>query len=152
MTTKRRNIQSFEAQVNGNDYEFYCYTTSTRNGFCHTVQTYCDYRNIETDTKVSYCNRTWERFDYETALSKAIDKCPKADREALREIIIERKAKSEHEAAEAFVNSFATAFNGLNDQYKERVRNAVGVIETKEQADAAMAVTQLAGLFQMMEG
>lgn len=101
MATKRRNQQRIDAVVNGREYEFVAYTTSTRCGFCHTVQTWCDYRNIATDTKQSYINRTWERFKYETALSSAIRKCPKEDQQGLRDILIERKAQVEHEKAEA---------------------------------------------------
>ena len=46
-----------------------CYTTDTRNGFCHT----CKVDGL-TDTKISYFNRTWERYLYESVLAKAIAK------------------------------------------------------------------------------
>lgn len=46
-----------------------CYTTDTRNGFCHT----CKVDGL-TDTKISYFNRTWERYLYESVLARAIEK------------------------------------------------------------------------------
>lgn len=46
-----------------------CYSTNTKNGFCHTAKVYG-----QTDTKVSYLNRTWESFTFETVLKCAIDK------------------------------------------------------------------------------
>ena len=145
----RRNQQTFCATVNGREYQFEAYTTSTRCGFCHTIQTWCDYRNITTDTKKSYYKRTWERFDYETVLRRAIEKCPKADQKGLTEILIERKAQSEREAAERFVAKFEKTWNSLSDKAKESISSAVGSIETKEQADRVMAIASAAQLLGM---
>lgn len=86
--TARTNRQTFSATVNGRNYEFLAYTTDTRYGFCHTVQTWRDGRNIATDTKRGYYNRTWERFDYETVLRAAFEKCPKEDRADLRDVLL----------------------------------------------------------------
>jgi hypothetical protein len=150
MTTKR-NWQTFEATVNGRNYEFDAYTTSTRCGFCHTVQTWCNYRNIATDTKRSYYNRTWERFDYETALAAAIEKCPKEDRTELRAILIERKAKDEHDKAEAFIGAFSRVWSQVSDANKERIASAAGTIETPEQAQAVMSAARMAVALQAIE-
>ena len=78
MSTRERNVQYFTAKYNDNgnvsEIEFRCSTTDTRNGFCHCVK--CLTHDI-TDTKASYYNRTWERFDYESVLKHAIEKLPK---------------------------------------------------------------------------
>lgn len=148
MATKRYNQQRFAATVNGNEYEFMAWTTSTRCGFCHTVEIWCGYRTIGTRTKCSYYNRTWERFDYETALKSAIKKCPKADQPKLYEIIIERKAQDEHEKAESFVKSFERMHNSLTDENKKRLAETVGEIRTEGDAQAAMMLGTLMAVMQ----
>lgn len=148
MATKRYSQVSFNAEVNGRVYNFDAYTTRTRNGFCHTIQTWCDYRSIASDTKVSYYNRTWESFEYESALRRAIEKCPKADQQELKDILIYRKKREEHEKAERFVKAFEQTWSKVSDENKERIRNAVGTIDTEEQAQAVMGVAKLAVLMQ----
>lgn len=148
MATKRYNQKRFEADVNGVNYEFICYSTNTRCGFCHTVQTWRDYRNITTDTKTSYYNRTWERFDYETTLENAIKKCPAADRAGLRAAIIDRTANEERERTAAFVGTFGRVFGSLTDENKARVADAVGTIENEADARAALMFSALLSLGQ----
>ena len=81
MATKY-NIQYFTLSLADNkQIVFYCYTTKTFNGFCHTVKSlnngiYGD--KIITDTKSSYFNRTWERYDYESTLKRACNKIGKS--------------------------------------------------------------------------
>lgn len=148
--TQRRNCQTFTAEVNGHEYTFNAYTTSTRNGFCHTICTFVfdgEFRNL-TDTKVSYWNRTWERFEYESALSRAIEKCPKADQKELRDILIERKAQAKHEECAKFMAAFESAYNGLNAKSKETLANCVGNIETEAQARAALGLAQVLNILQ----
>lgn len=120
---KRYDKQTFSANVGGVEYNFYCHTTNTRCGFCHTVCTQVDGSYLR-DTKVSYLNRTWESFTYETALKRAIEKCPKVHQQALRDIIIDKKAQDEHEKAEAFVDAFKSEYDKLSDKNKEILKNS----------------------------
>lgn len=148
---KQRDIQYFTAKVNGKEYEFRCYTTWTRNGFCHTVQnrTYS-----VSDTKVSYINRTWERFTYESALSKAIDKLHKETnltKEVIEEIraqIIDGKAAEEEKKADEFINKFEKLHAGLSDENKERLANSGIEIHSEEQARGVMGLMTLMSLMQ----
>ena len=149
--TKQRNIQYFTAKVNGREYEFRCYTTWTRNGFCHTAQN-CTYD--VSDTKQSYINRTWERFDYETVLKRAIDKLRTivgvAD-EVVAEIyaqIIEGKAVEEHEKAEAMFKSFEALHSALSDENKERLAESDIEIRSEDDAKAVMGLMALMSLTQ----
>lgn len=50
-----------------------CETKKTRNGFKHTATLWCNDRELET-VKMCYLNRTWERYTYESVLSKLLDK------------------------------------------------------------------------------
>lgn len=149
--TQRRNCQTFTAEVNGHEYTFNAYTTSTRNGFCHTIKAYywseCGYHDF-TDTKVSYFNRTWERFDYETALRRAIEKCPKEDRSALYSVLIEGKAQEEQKKAEDFINAFESAYKGLNEKSREILAESVGNIHNEAQANAALYMAQMLNVLQ----
>lgn len=77
--TKKYNKQFFTLSENDgcNQIVFCCYTTKTKLGFCHTVVSLKNAiygNNVTTDTKTSYYNRTWERYDYETTLKKACKK------------------------------------------------------------------------------
>jgi hypothetical protein len=145
--TKRRNQQSFYATINGREYAFYCWTTSTRCGFCHTVATSVGYRQLS-DTKVSYYNRTWERFDYETALGRAIDKCPKEDREELREQIIEKKNREETERCERIFGAFEKAYNSLNDANKQHLANSGVTVNSLEEAEQMTGIMKMMSLMQ----
>lgn len=141
MATKKYNQETFYATVNGKDYAFYCHTTNTRCGFCHTVAVLAGDVWLQ-DTKVSYYNRTWERFRYESALKRAIEKCAKADRQGLRDIIIDKKAQDEHEKAEAFISAFKSEYDKLSDKNKEILANAPH-IETEAQAQGTLAAMKL---------
>lgn len=75
---KEYNKQFFVLSTGeNNQIIFACYTTNTKNGFCHTVKTLNNSifgDKLITDTKNSYFNRTWERFDYESTLIRACKK------------------------------------------------------------------------------
>lgn len=72
------NIQYFELPFETEKkILFYCYTTNTLNGFCHTVKSFNNGEKLITDTKNSYFNRTWERYDYESTLKRACNKIGK---------------------------------------------------------------------------
>jgi len=136
------NEEVFTANINGEVINFYAHTTSTRNGFCHTIE--CNGVN----TKVSYCNRTWERFRYETALYRAIDKFPKSMREELTAQLIEKKAKADEERCNAFVKAFSNLHSSLSDENKKRLANSGIEINSEEDANAVMG---LMGLMKVME-
>ena len=144
---KQYNVQYFTAKVNGKEIEFRCYTTNTRCGFCHTAH-YVGWDYSLTDTKASYYNRTWERFDYESVLKRAIDKLPKDVRQQVYDQLIERKAAEEHEKAEAFIKSFESSYNALSTENKERLANSGIEVHTEGQAKA---VAGLVGLMNLMQ-
>ena len=141
---QKQNIQWFSAKVNGMEFSFKCYTTDTRSGFCHTVVS-CDYPT--SDTKVSYLNRTWERFTYETALKRAISKFPRDMQDALTAQIIEGKAAEEEERAEAMFARFERLYNGLTPENKEKMKS-YPEIRTEDDARACMAMMGLLTLIQ----
>ena len=142
---KQYDIQHFSAIVNGREISFRCYTTDTRNGFCHTVHCW-DYDT--TDTKVSYCNRTWERFTYETALKRAIEKLPTEVRQKVYDQIIDHKAAEEEQKAEEFISKFEALHSGLSEENKQRLANSGIEIHNEEQAKGVMGLMALMTLMQ----
>ena len=142
MATKKYNHEYFTATVGGKEISFHCWTTSNPNGFCHYCYTW-EYGN----SRQVWINRTWERFRYESVLSRAIDKFPKSMREELREQLIERKQKEEHEKAEAFLGGFKRLYDGLNDENKKRMAD-FPTIQTQDDAHMAMGMMALMTVMQ----
>jgi hypothetical protein len=145
MTTKRYNIKTFEFVVNGEHIYFTCDTTNTRMGFCHHVFVSGGGKYNE-HSRVSYLNRTWESFQYETALLHAVEKFPKNLRASLR-LEIQAVAKNEHEKAEAFCAAFAANFAALSTEQKKFVQEHTPVITSMDQAKVVnSAVAMMAAL------
>lgn len=132
MATKIYNRKTFEFTVNGEKIYFYCSTTYTKNGFCHHVYTVGGGKENE-HSRVSYLNRTWESFEYETALLHAVDKFSKSMRAPLR-LEIQAVAKNEHEKAEAFCAAFRANFAALSTEQRKFVREHTPEITNKDQA------------------
>lgn len=141
MATKRYNSKTFEFTVNGEVIRFYCDTTKTKNGFCHHVFADGGGKDYE-HTRVSYLNRTWETFNYETALKSAVDKFPKSLRESLR-LEIQAVAQNEHEKAEAFCAAFAANFAALSTEQKKFVQDHTPEIQNIEQAKIVNAAVSV---------
>lgn len=137
---KKYSEQTFTCTIKGEEIEFYCYTTDTRYGFCHT----CVCRSHDTtNTKVSYLNRTWERFKYETALASAIKKLPKHLQEEAKAVLIEHKAQEEHERCERQFNAFKTLYEGLNTKNKKTLAESGVEMHTEQDMQGVMGVMAL---------
>ena len=141
MATKIYNRTNFDFIVNGEKISFFCNTTNTKNGFCHHVYVIGGGKDYE-HTRVSYYNRTWEAFEYETALYRAIDKFTKSLREPLR-LEVEAVALDEHKKAERFIKAFAANFAALSDEQKKFVRDHTPEITNKDQAKTVNAVVSV---------
>ena len=138
MKTKRYNSKTFVFTVNGEEVRFYCETTRTRNGFCHHVFANGGGKYYE-HSRVSYLNRTWESFQYESALLHAVDKFPKSLRVPLR-LEIQAVSQNENEKAEAFFQAFAANFAALSTEQKKFVQEHTPVITNIDQAKTVSAV------------
>nr|DAE17132.1 MAG TPA: hypothetical protein [Siphoviridae sp. ctbvd11] len=145
MATKIYNRKTFVFTVNGENIYFYCSTTYTKNGFCHHVYTVGGGKENE-HSRVSYYNRTWESFEYETALLHAVEKFPKNLRAPLR-LEIQAVAKNEHEKAEAFCAAFRANFAALSTEQRKFVQEHTPEITNKDQAKIVnTAVAMMAAL------
>ena len=147
MAVKQYDVRYFTAKVNGKEIEFRCYTTDTRCGFCHTAH-YVGWDYDLTDTKASYYNRTWERFEYESVLKRAIDKLPADIQKEVYAQIIEGKAAEEEKKAEDMVKSFEALHSALSNEDKERLANSGIEIHSEEDAHAVMGLMTLMNLMK----
>ena len=147
MAVKQYDVRYFSAKVNGKEIEFRCYTTDTRCGFCHTAH-YVGWDYDLTDTKASYYNRTWERFEYESVLKRAIDKLPADIQKEVYAQIIEGKAAEEEKKAEDMVKSFEALHSALSTENKERLANSGIEIHSEEDAHAVMGLMTLMNLMK----
>ena len=147
MAVKQYDVRYFSAKVNGKEIEFRCYTTDTRCGFCHTAH-YVGWDYDLTDTKASYYNRTWERFEYESVLKRAIEKLPTDVRQQVYDQIIDHKAVEEERKAEEMVESFKALHDGLSDENKERLANSGIEIHSESDARGVMGLMALMRLTQ----
>lgn len=143
MAVKQYDIQHFTAKVNGEEITFRCYTTDTRSGFCHTAHL-MGWKYDVNDTKASYYNRTWERFEYESVLKRAIEKLPKDLRQPVYDQIIDHKAAEEEQKAEEQFEAFKSLHDSLSPENKARLANSG--IEMHSEAD----VKGVMGLMAMM--
>ena len=145
MATKRYNTKTFDFVVNGEHVYFTCDTTNIKSGFCHHVFASGGGKDNE-HSRVSYLNRTWESFEYETALFHAVDKFPKSMRVSLR-LEIQAVSKNEHEKAEAFCAAFAANFEALSTEQKKFVQEHTPFIQNMNQAKIVnTAVAMLAAI------
>lgn len=139
MARKFYGEQQFHCTVKGatpqedRRYSFYCKSQDTSYGFRHV----CYDNRFNQVAKVCYYNRTWERFRYETVLTQAIEKSvPKADQQAVKDILIEKKAEADHAKAEADIKAFAEVWGKTSDKTKDMVRKALpNGIQTTAQAE-----------------
>ena len=60
--------------------EVVCRSESTRSGFRHLATLFIDGKE-DVKTKCCYLNRTWERFEFQSVLFKAIEKSSLSDKE-----------------------------------------------------------------------
>lgn len=134
------------------EYTRYCYSTDN-----HTERTEIEVTQGEgmdcqqvctVEGKSGWCNRPWQRFDYDLSRQDACSKLPEYLRTPLRNILVDGKAKEEHEKCERFTKAFEAGWNALSDDSKKKIADNVGMIETPAQADAALGLVMLAGAIE----
>lgn len=141
---KRYGEKDFKFMLkDGTELTIYCWTTDTRNGFCHTAELW------GVRSKISYLNRTWERFEYESVIYSCIEKnfglkSQEADRAFLREQVDRIAERGAFEAEQWFEN-MKSIYDGLHENTKQHMANALkdsGPLD-KEQIEQTLAISQV---------
>ena len=144
---KHYNTKYFTAKVNNEEVTFVCYTTYTHAGFCHTASLMGWRYNI-TDSKQTYYNRTWERFDYETVLKRAIGKLPSDIQSEVYAQIIDGKAAEDKKKAEEQFEAFKSLHESLSDENKERLAKSDIEMHSETDVKGVMGLMALMSLMQ----
>ena len=145
MSYKKYDYKNFSCELpNGKFIMFTCWTENTRYGFRHLC------RNIDSLTeytsKACYYNRTWESFEYETVLKKAIETLPKDIQGFVKASIIDGTRESVKRECENFMKAFKMEYEILTPEMKEIM--AKRTIETEQQAKSTLAVMTMANLMK----
>ena len=145
---KMYSVKSFTHEINGESYTIDCYTTDTRDGFCHHASIYLNGREYK--ARVSYLNRTWESFDYETTIQRLIEKLPSKLRADFTKWFIEfEEAKCKGEC-DKFLEEFKAAHDALTPEQKKWFADHTPMIETQEQADFVLGAMKMAPIFELL--
>ncbi len=75
----------FDKEIDGVDFSFYCSTWKTRNSWGHEVRLFIDGNQMEM-VKLRYYNRTWESYEFRTAIRLVITKIVDREKDLAREI------------------------------------------------------------------
>lgn len=145
---KMYSVKSFTHEINGESYTIDCYTTDTRDGFCHHASIYLNGREYK--ARVSYLNRTWESFDYETTIQRLIEKLPTKLRADFTKWFIdfeEAKCKGE---CDKFIEEFKVAHDALTPEQKRWFADHTPMIENQAQADLVLGAMKMAPIFELL--
>lgn len=108
----------------GNEYEFICEWKNTRNGFKHECRLFVNGK-FETSATCNYLNRTWESYEYQSVMLRAVSILLEAHTEFLKDVFMSEngygkmtaKRKSEFQAvldADGMIAEFLAIKKKLN--------------------------------------
>lgn len=128
---------------NGTEIEVRCSTQNTRMGFRHVARAH--YNGRDYTSTISYLNRTWESFKYESVLKRLANKMAGSDDKNLKAFndTLGSKAKAVHEECERWLNNFKKDYDALSDDTKKRLANSDIHITSTEQAESVMKTAKV---------
>lgn len=135
-----RNYQIFTAVVDGQEINFRCWSADK------SITHYCE-DEAGRRSRVSWGNRTWECFRYESVLRKAIEKFPRSMQPALLSQIIDKTEKEEAERCEAEIGRFQALHASLTEENKKMLAG-LPPIETEAEASAVFGIMALMSITQ----
>lgn len=138
MTNYKRYNKTAIHTVN---FSAYCAVYDNRVGFVHEVDIF--YNGGSVYAKIQYYNRSWESWEFESVINKAIEKLPAALREEAR-TEFQAYADRESEKMEAKFKAFQAAFSGLTAEQKKTLSSVT--VTDKAGFDAVCAATQVMSL------
>lgn len=138
------NIETFTFKtLDGEDLIIEAWTYEYTRSWGHKAHVIGSY----VEKHITYYNRTWESFRYESMLKKIIwAYYPLKSDEARRAYVLAQvKAIADYKSAEAqaWLNNFKTAWGALSDKTRATIQKSGVILNTKEQADALIQTAQL---------
>lgn len=128
---------------NGAEVEVRCSTHNTRYGFKHVAKAFYDGR--EQSASISYQNRTWESFKYQSVLRRLATRLARNDEDNLKafENSLNKKAQAVHEECEQWLNNFKKDYDGLSDGTKKMLADSNIHLTSTEQAESVMKTAKV---------
>lgn len=123
------------------NFSAYCAVYDNRSGFVHECDIF--YNGGQVYAKCQYYNRTWESYEFESVINKAIEKLPAVLREEAR-AEFKAYANRESEKMEAKFKAFQDAFSGLTAEQKKSLSNIT--VENESDFNAVCLATQFMSL------
>lgn len=138
---KKYDYKNFSCKLpNGKIVMFICHTENTRYGFRHL----CHDTDSGITEKCCYYNRTWERFEYESVLKKAIENLPDNIRGVVYATLIDGTAEKIKQETDAFLSTFKQEYDKLSPNMKQALSKTT--IQNEEQAKTTLTVMKMANI------
>lgn len=141
---KRSNFQTFTLKtIEGDEIYISCHTYEHATGWGHRGSI-INIGNCWPDftKRITYYNRTWEAFTYESLIYKLISEYFTGKKQSNNRAFIYAQIKAiaqrHAEEANAWADRFIKTFNALSDSTKEKIKNSNIILESTEQADALL--------------
>ena len=123
---------------NGEEHTVYLWTTCTRMYTTEHASCYTDNFRTEVEGKYKWMNRPWQTFTYCEAMKSMIEKLPKEWRENATRRLINDEDERLTKECDAFINTFKANYDKLSEETKASLAEHTPMIETEEQANAAV--------------
>lgn len=128
-------------KINGETLMIHCEVYAYSTGWGHRAKIVYDGDRWPDFTKrITYYNRTWEAFKFESVIYKVLSKYLSGKNNALELAFIKKQvqaiADNEAAQAEAWAAAFTKKFNALSDSTKEKIKNSDIMLNSKGEADA----------------
>lgn len=142
---KKSDFKTFNFKtLTGESVSITCYTYESGYYWGHRAYVH----NTGDEVKITYYNRTWEAFKYESVLYKALRALyPQEKKQQAERAIIEKQlkaiAKREAEACEKWLDNFTKQYNALSEKTREAIKKSDVFINSIEQGEALLKVAQL---------
>ena len=128
--------------LNGGELTINCFIYETQHNWGHRCHVYLNGADWG-EYKITYYNRTWERFKFESLLYKVINSIYANKRDQVANEFLSKQVEAiairEREACQAWINSFQTVWNGLSDETKKTIQEKNIIVHTTEEADTVLA-------------
>lgn len=146
---RKRDTTVFDFKdIKNNDISVYCWTTHVYDGFIHHAQL------GETKATVKWYNRTWESFEYESAMRALFNKMFKDVEREYMLTQVQCISDKMSETCKKQLEEFTALYNGLSDKAKEKLADAVaknGIEASVSSVEEAKALVKLTAAFDAME-
>ena len=143
--SKTSNFQRFNFKtITGEDVAINCEIYEYSRGWGHRACiVYVGDYFINFKKRITYYNRTRERFTYESMLYKVVSAYFDKKNIAFINAQIEAIAKHEHKKMEAWAENFIKKYNSLSDDMKNRIKSSDIILDTIEDADALIKTASM---------